>query len=83
MSLAGIKATYAIVYIETEGSQDFNVVWTHILVILVRWSNQLSFEATDVESWSCVGPKEPVRNEFEVIVKYFKYWTVDVKSGML
>ena len=34
--------------------QDFNGVWTRDLAIPVRRSNQLSYEATDVESWSFV-----------------------------
>ena len=38
--------------IEAWKSQDFNWVWTHDLAIPVRRSNQLSYEATDVESWS-------------------------------
>ena len=33
-------------------NQDFNGVWTHDLAIPVRCSNQLSYEATDVGSWS-------------------------------
>ena len=41
-------------------------------VTMVRWSNQLSYEATDVGSWSFVGPKKPVRNEFEVICEIFQ-----------
>ena len=35
--------------------QDFNGVWTRDLAILVRRSNQLSYEATDVGSRSIVG----------------------------
>ena len=36
--------------------QDFNGVWTRDLAIPVRCSNQLiSYEATDVGSWSIVG----------------------------
>ena len=34
--------------------QDFNGVWTRDLAIPVRRSNQLSYEATDVGSWSFV-----------------------------
>ena len=43
--------------------QDFNGVWTRDLAIPVRRSNQLSYEATDVGSWSFVGSNDPVRNE--------------------
>ena len=43
--------------------QDFNGVWTRDLAIPVRRSNQLSYEATDVGSWSFVGSNGPVRNE--------------------
>ena len=64
MILKGINAIYAIVYIEAWQSQDFNGVWTRDLAIPVQWSNQLSYEATDVGSCSFVGPKKPVRNEF-------------------
>ena len=47
-------------------SQDFNRVWTRDLAMPVRRSNQLSYEATDVGSWSFVGSNEPARNECEV-----------------
>ena len=40
--------------IEALKSQDFNGVWTCDLAIPVRRSNQLSYEATDVGSWSFV-----------------------------
>ena len=36
-----------------------------------RSSNQLSYEATDVGSWSFVGPSEPVGNECEAIYEIF------------
>ena len=51
-------------------SQDFNRVWTRDLAIPVQCSNQLSYEATDVGSWSFVSSNEPVRNECEVIILY-------------
>ena len=66
-----MKAIYAIVYIEAGKSQDFKGVWTCDLILPVRHSNQLSYEATDVGSWSFVGPKEPPRNECEVIYEIF------------
>ena len=68
-----MKAINAIAYIEGWKSQHFNGVWTHDLGIQVRRSNQLSYEATDVGSWSFVGPKEPVRNECEVIIWNISY----------
>ena len=68
-----MKAIYAIAYIEAWKRQDFNGVWTFDLMIPVRCSNQLSYEATDVGSWSFVGPKEPVRNEYEVIIWNISY----------
>ena len=40
-----------------------NTVWTRDLVIPVRRSNQLSYEATEVESWSFVISYVPVMNE--------------------
>ena len=48
--------------------QDFNGVWTRDLAILVRRSNQLRYEATDVGSWSFVGSNVPVRNESTMII---------------
>ena len=71
MIFAVMNAIYAIAYIEAWKSQDFNGVWTRDLAILVRRSNQLSYEATDVGSWSLVGSNEPVRNEYQVIYKVF------------
>ena len=40
--------------IEAWKSQHYNGVWTRVLAIPVRRSNQLSYEATDVRSWSFV-----------------------------
>ena len=53
--------------VEAWKSQDFNGVWTRYLAIPVRRSNQLSYEATDVGSWSFVSSNEPVKNGCEVI----------------
>ena len=50
---------------ETWKIQDFNGVWTRDLVIPVRRYNQLSYEATDVGSWSFVGSNVPVRNAWK------------------
>ena len=71
MILAVMNAIHAIPYIAAWKSQDFKRVWTRDLVILVRHSNQLSYEATDVGSWSFVVPKESVRNECEVKCEIF------------
>ena len=71
MILAVMNAIYAIAYIEAWKIQDFNGVWTRDFAIPVRRSNQLSYEATDVGSWSFMGPNEPVRNECEVISHVF------------
>ena len=54
--------------------QDFNGVWTSVLAIPVRRSNQLSYEATDVVSWSFVGSNVPVRNES--MMKWYMKWTI-------
>ena len=61
--------------IEAWKSQDFNGVWTRDLVTPVRYSNQLSYEATDVGSWSFLGSNELVRNEWmmEWYMKYIIY----------
>ena len=52
-------------------SQDFNGVSTRDLAIPVRRSNQLSYEATDVGSWSFVSSNEPVKNGCDVEVLTF------------
>ena len=57
--------------IEARKSQDFNAIWTRDLAIPVRRSNQLSYEATDVGSWSFVSSNEPVKNGCEVIYEMF------------
>ena len=46
---------------------------TDDLTIPMRRSiiNQLSYETTDVGSWSFVGSNKPVRNECEVICEIF------------
>ena len=54
-----------------EESQDFNEVWTRDLAIPVRRSNQQSYEATDVGSWSFVSSNKPVKNGCEVIYEMF------------
>ena len=54
MILAVMKAIYAIAYVEAWKIQDFNGIWNCDLVIPVWCSNQLKYEATDVESWSFV-----------------------------
>ena len=57
--------------IEAWKRQDFKGVWTRDLAILMQRSNQLSKEATDVESWSFVSSNEPVKNGCEVIYEMF------------
>ena len=49
--------------------QDFNEVWTHDLTIPVWCSNQLSYEAADVGSWSILCSYVPVK-EMNVIDVY-------------
>ena len=51
--------------------QDSNGVWTRDLAVPVRRSNQLSYEASDVGSWSIVSSNEPVKNGCEVIYETF------------
>ena len=63
-------------------SQDFNGVWTRDIAIPVRRFNQLSYEATDVGTWSFVGSNQPVRN-LQLYLKYFIYRTADVESSKL
>ena len=54
-------------------SKDINGVWTCDPATTVRCSNQLSYEATDLGSWSFVGRRVPVRNECEVIICNISY----------
>ena len=71
MILAVMNAIYAIAYIEVWKSQDFNGISTRDLAIPVRRSNQLSYEAIDVGSWSFVDSNELVRNECQVGYEMF------------
>ena len=54
--------------------QDFNGVWTRDLAISVRRSNQLTYEATNIGSWSFVGSNGPVRNESKM--KWYMKWII-------
>ena len=58
MILAVMNKIYAIAYMEASKIQDYGV-WTRDLAIPVHRSNQLSYEATGVGSWSFVGSNEP------------------------
>ena len=68
MIITVMNVIYAIAYIEAWKIQGLDWVWNHDLAILVRRSNQLSYEATDVQVWSFVVFNEPLRHECE-----FKY----------
>ena len=72
MILAVMNAIYAVAYIEAWKIQDFNGVSTRDLAIPVRRSNQLSYEATDVGSWSSVGSNKTMKNECELIYEIFQ-----------
>jgi len=71
MILAVMNAIYAIAYIKAWKIQDFMEVSTRDLAIPMRRSNHLSYETTDVGSWSFVGSNEPVRNGCEVMYEIF------------
>ena len=76
MIIAVMNAIYAIAYrsLKKSGLQrGSNGVRTGYrdLAIQVRRSNQLSYEATDVRSWSFVSSNEPVKNGCEVIYEMF------------
>ena len=73
MILAVMKVIYAIAY--TEACKKSGLYWGLNVypATTVRCSNQLSYEATDVGSWSFVGRKEAVRNECEVIICNISY----------
>ena len=68
-------------------SQDFNGVWTRDLAIQVRRSNRLSYEATDVGSWSFLGSHVPVMSELmseSALIIYLKciiHCNVGMKSN--
>ena len=57
------KAMILAVMEEAWKIQDVNGVWTRDLAKPVRRTNQLSYQTTDVGSWSFVGFNFPVRNE--------------------
>ena len=67
--------------VEAWKSQDFNWVWTRDHAIPLQRSKQLSYEATDVGSWSFVSSNEPVTNECEVIYEmlHILNWGCEIK----
>ena len=69
MILAVVNAIYAIALKSLKKIQDFNGIWTRDLTIPVRCSNQLSYEATAIGSWSVKGSYVPVK-EMNVIDVY-------------
>ena len=69
-----IKWSYDLRSYERNFCNCFNGVWTRDLAIPVRRSNQLSYEATDVGSWSFVGSNGPVRNES--VMKCYMKWII-------
>ena len=85
MILALMKAVYVIAYIEAckkSGLQRGFNVWPMTMVLC---SNQPSYEATGVGSWSFVGHKEPVRNECEVKYEIFQILNCghEIKEAMI
>ena len=64
-------------------SQDFNGVWTPDLAIPVRRSNQLSYKATDVGSWSFLSSNEFVKKGCEVIHEIFHIYTECINGGLM
>ena len=54
--------------------RDFNEIWTRDLTILVRCSNQLSYEATDVGSWSIMCSYVPVKKMNVIEKSYMIYF---------
>ena len=54
MILAVVHTIYAITQEDWNKIQDINGIWTRDLAIPVRCSHQLSYEATDVGSWSII-----------------------------
>ena len=59
---------------EASKIQGFNRVWTRDLAIPVRRSNQLSYEVTNIGSWSFMSSNGPVRNES--MVKWYIKWII-------
>ena len=57
--------------------QDFNGVWTRDLAITGAMLYQLSYEATDVGSWSIVGSYVPVW--VLMICEINHIWTAEMK----
>ena len=74
MILAVMNAIFFQLRNEAWKIQDFKGVWTRDLAIPVRRSNQLSYEATDVRSWSFMGSNVPVRNESTI--KWYMKWII-------
>ena len=83
MIISVINTIYAIAYIEAWKIRDFNRGWTHDLAIPVQRSNQLSYEATDIGSWSFVGSYNPVRNEYWSYIWNTSYIELQMKNQVI
>ena len=57
-----------------EKIQDFNEIWTRDLAVLVRCSNQPSYEATDVENRSIMCSYVPVKKMNVIEKSYIIYF---------
>ena len=81
--LAVMSANFYCVEKPEKFFQDFNGIWTRDLAIPVRCSNQLSYEATDVGSWSLLSSQLPVISNYEwkIYMKYIIYCTAGMKSN--
>ena len=66
MIFAVVKAIIAIAYRSLKNSW-LQRIWTRDLAIPVRRSNQLSYKATDVGSWSFVGEVAETSNPVKLM----------------
>ena len=61
MILAAVNTIYAIALVSLKTIQDFNGIWTRDFAVPMWCCNQLSYEATDVGSWSIMCSYVPVK----------------------
>ena len=61
MILAAVNTIYAIALVSLKTIQDFNGIWTRDFAMPMWCCNQLSYEATDVGSWSIMCSYVPVK----------------------
>ena len=78
-----MKAIYAVAYVAAWKSQDFNVVWTRDLAISGNALTNWAMKPLTLGAGHLWGLRSPWGMIVKFYMKYFIYWSADVKSSKL